>query len=103
MCEGEMAHHASRKVYSLHAPEVECIGKGKAHRRYEFGVGLDRHHASSFRRAGNCPRQDADPYDGHTLATVIPEIKVRLVTRFGSPLQRVEAAFPARYARRPPC
>src|SRR5262249_17327377 len=27
-----------RKAYSLHAPEVECIGKGKAHRPYEFGV-----------------------------------------------------------------
>jgi hypothetical protein len=27
-----------RKVYSLHAPEVECIGKDKAHRPYEFGV-----------------------------------------------------------------
>jgi transposase, IS5 family len=27
-----------RKVYSLHAPEVECIGKGKAQRPYEFGV-----------------------------------------------------------------
>ena len=27
-----------RKVYSLHAPEVECIGKGKAHKPYEFGV-----------------------------------------------------------------
>ena len=27
-----------RKVYSLHAPEVECIGKGKPHRPYEFGV-----------------------------------------------------------------
>src|SRR3954462_7697316 len=26
------------KVYSLHASEVECIGKGKAHRPYEFGV-----------------------------------------------------------------
>ena len=26
------------KVYSVHAPEVECIGKGKAHKRYEFGV-----------------------------------------------------------------
>jgi transposase, IS5 family len=25
------------RVYSLHAPEVECIGKGKAHRPYEFG------------------------------------------------------------------
>ncbi|MBH5373482.1 hypothetical protein HZZ16_36540 [Bradyrhizobium sp. CNPSo 4016] len=26
------------KGYSLHAPEVECVGKGKAHRPYEFGV-----------------------------------------------------------------
>ena len=32
------------KVYSLHAPEVECIGKGKAHRPYEFGVKLRCHH-----------------------------------------------------------
>ena len=28
-------HQRGRKVYSLHAPEVECIGKGKAHRPYE--------------------------------------------------------------------
>jgi hypothetical protein len=26
------------KIYSLHAPEVECIGKGKAQRPYELGV-----------------------------------------------------------------
>ena len=26
------------KIYALHAPEVECIGKGKAHKPYEFGV-----------------------------------------------------------------
>ena len=25
-------------LFSLHAPEVECIGKGKAHQPYEFGV-----------------------------------------------------------------
>lgn len=25
-------------LYSLHAPEVECVGKGKAHRPYEFGA-----------------------------------------------------------------
>ena len=25
------------KVYSVHAPEVECIAKGKAHTKYEFG------------------------------------------------------------------
>ena len=27
-----------RKLYALHAPEVECIGKGKAHPPYEFGA-----------------------------------------------------------------
>lgn len=32
-------------VYSLHAPEVEYIGKGKAHRPYEFGAGLSCDHA----------------------------------------------------------
>ena len=26
------------KIYALHAPEVECIAKGKARTRYEFGV-----------------------------------------------------------------
>lgn len=26
------------KLYSWHAPETECIGKGKAHRPYQFGV-----------------------------------------------------------------
>jgi IS5 family transposase len=31
-------YQRGRKIYSLHAPEVECIGKGKAHRPYEFGV-----------------------------------------------------------------
>lgn len=25
------------KIYSLHEPEVKCISKGKAHKRYEFG------------------------------------------------------------------
>ena len=25
------------KLYSLHAPEVECIGKGKAHKKFELG------------------------------------------------------------------
>jgi transposase, IS5 family len=29
-------HQRGPKVYSLHAPEVECIGKGKPHRPYEL-------------------------------------------------------------------
>ena len=30
--------HDKHKLYALHAPEVECIGKGKAKKPYEFGV-----------------------------------------------------------------
>ena len=31
-------HHDKNKLYSLHAPEVVCIAKGKPHKRYEFGA-----------------------------------------------------------------
>ncbi len=29
--------HDKNKLYALHAPEVECIGKGKGRKPYEFG------------------------------------------------------------------
>ena len=67
-----------RKVYSLHAPEVECIGKGKAHRPYEFGVKvsvatpLQRCKGGQF--VAHVAALPGNPYDGHTLATVIPAI-----------------------------
>src|SRR5580698_5204476 len=49
-----------KKVYSLHAPEVECIGKGKAHRPYEFGVNVSLDHAQSLQgRSVHRPRQGA--------------------------------------------
>ncbi len=68
-----------RKIYSLHAPEVECIGKGKAHRPYEFGVKvsvattLKRSNGGQF--ALHAKALPGNPYDGHTLATVIPDIE----------------------------
>ena len=71
-----------RKVYSLHAPEVECIGKGKAHRPYEFGVKvsvatpLNRCKGGQF--VAHVKALPGNPYDGHTLATVIPEIQARI-------------------------
>ena len=34
----DQLRHDKNKLYALHAPEVECIAKGKAHKRYEFGV-----------------------------------------------------------------
>lgn len=68
-----------RKVYSLHAPEVECIGKGKAHKPYEFGVKvsvatpLKRSHGGQF--VAHVKALPGNPYDGHTLATILPAIE----------------------------
>src|SRR6266446_4763866 len=45
-------HQRGPKVYSLHAPEVECIGKGKAHRPYEFGVKVSVATTLSHARGG---------------------------------------------------
>ena len=42
------------KIYSLHAPEVECIGKGKPHKPYEFGVKV-RHRCADARAASSSP------------------------------------------------
>ena len=67
------------KVYALHAPEVECIGKGKVHKPYEFGVKvsvattLNRCRGGQF--AIHAKALPGRPYDGHTLEAVIPEIE----------------------------
>jgi IS5 family transposase len=67
------------KVYSLHAPEVECIGKGKAHKPYEFGVKVSVATTLSHGKGGqfvtHVKALPGNPYDGHTLATVIPDME----------------------------
>ena len=60
------------KIYSLHEPEVLCIGKGKEHKRYEFGnkVSVVRHWsgliigALSFR----------NEFDGHTVEKSLEQV-----------------------------
>jgi len=68
-----------RKVYSLHAPEVECIGKGKAHKPYEFGVKVSvattLKHSPGGQFVLHAKALPGNPYDGHTLASVIPAIE----------------------------
>jgi transposase, IS5 family len=70
------------KVYSLHAPEVECIGKGKAHRPYEFGVKVSvattLAHSKGGQFIAHVKALPGNPYDGHTLETVIPQIGASL-------------------------
>lgn len=61
----------------MHAPQVLRIGQGKAHRPYEFGVNVSV--ATTINRAKGPVRHfkalPGNPYDGHTLATVIPDIE----------------------------
>jgi transposase, IS5 family len=67
------------KIYSLYAPEVECIGKGKAHRPYEFGVKVSVATTLARAKGGqfvtHVKSLPGNPYDGHTLSTVVPEME----------------------------
>lgn len=84
-------HQRGPKVYSLHAPEVECIGNGKAHRPYEFGVKVSvattLAHAKGGQFVPHVKALPGTPYDGHTLATVIPEMEVLI----GNTIERILA------------
>ncbi|MDV6343978.1 transposase [Nitrosomonas sp. Is37] len=61
-------------MYSIHAPEVECIAKGKAHKSYEFGVkgGVVSTSKKSF--VVGMKSFPGNPYDGHTLTASLEQI-----------------------------
>ncbi len=66
--------HDTRKLYSLHAPEVECLAKGKAHKKYEFGVKVS---VAVTNRSGfvlGMMALPGNPYDGHTLQTAAGQV-----------------------------
>lgn len=90
------------KVYSLHAPEVECIGKGKPHKPYEFGVKVSvatpLKHSKGGQFVVHAQALPGSPYDGHTLATVIPAIE-QLV---GNTIERLHADAGYRGHNAPP-
>jgi len=54
------------KLYSLHAPEVECIAKGKAHKKYEFGCKVSVATTSKDNFVLGVQAFHGNPYDGHT-------------------------------------
>lgn len=63
------------KLYSVHAPEVECISKGKSHKRYEFGVKAS---IATTNRSGfvvGARSYPDNPYDGHTLADQLQQVE----------------------------
>jgi IS5 family transposase len=68
--------HDKNKLYSFHAPETECISKGKVHQKYEFGVkvGITVTNQSNFvLGARSFP---GNPYDGHTLYSCLEQAEI---------------------------
>ena len=65
------------KLYALHAPEVECIGKGKARARFEFGVKVSIATTNALAPGGQfvlgARALPGNPYDGHPLAAGIAQ------------------------------
>ena len=65
------------KLYSFHAPEVECIGKGKASAPYEFGVKASIVTTNARAPGGqfvlHAKALPGNPYDGHTLRSAIED------------------------------
>lgn len=65
--------NSRKKIYSIHEPEVQCISKGKEHKKYEFGnkLSIIRYvtgiipGAMSFR----------NEYDGHTIETSLKQVE----------------------------
>ena len=67
--------HDSGKLYSVHAPEVECIAKGKAHQRYEFGCKVSLATTSKGNWLVAAASLAGNPYDGHTLEGALAQIE----------------------------
>ena len=65
--------HDKNKLYSIHAPEVVCISKGKSHKRYEFGckVGVVTTMKKPF--VVGIQAFEGNPFDGHTLSRSIEQ------------------------------
>jgi len=61
------------KLYSVHEPHVECIAKGKAHKRYEFGCKVGFVTSSKSNWILGAMAFHGNPYDGHTLKTALAQ------------------------------
>ncbi|HOX15569.1 MAG TPA: IS5 family transposase, partial [Smithellaceae bacterium] len=63
------------KVYSVDAPEVECIAKGKVHKKYEFGCKVSMVSSSRDNWILGIDAVHGNPFDGHTLKDALHQVK----------------------------
>ena len=82
----ELLHRAERilkqktrdknKLYAMHAPEVECISKGKARTPYEFGVKVTIATTLKEGLVVGMRSMPGNPWDGHTLAETLEQVGI---------------------------
>ena len=74
---GQQQRQCGFKLYSFHAPETECIGKGKASAPHEFGVMVSIVTTNARAPGGqfvlHARALPGNPHDGHTLREVIED------------------------------
>ena len=64
------------KIYALHEPEVDCISKGKARVRYEFGTKVSIATTIDEGFVVGMRALPGNPYDGHTLAEALEQVEI---------------------------
>jgi len=66
---------SKNKIYSIHEPDVECISKGKAHKKYEFGCKVGFVTSATSNWILGAMAFHGNPYDGHTLKDNLEQVK----------------------------
>lgn len=76
---GRLLHQDPRsrgKIYALHEPEVDCISKGKARKRYEFGTKVSLATTIDQGFVVGMRALPGNPYDGHTLPEALEQVAI---------------------------
>ena len=67
----EQKRDDSNKIYSIHEPQVQCIAKGKAHKKYEFGNKAGYVTTAKGNWIVGAIGFTSNVYDGHTLGRTL--------------------------------
>jgi len=71
----EQKRSDKNKIYSLHEPEVLCIGKGKEHKKYEFGAKASIVWTKTTGVIVGVKSFDKNIYDGHLLPEALDQVE----------------------------
>lgn len=64
--------NSSHKIYSIHETDVQCISKGKEHKKYEFGNKVSIIRSATGVILGACSFRNQ--YDGHTIEKSLEQV-----------------------------